>query len=94
MRTRPIFGPIFWLLRSKARAGLSATLRGQPGLALQSQKIGGCPHQTQPIESKSHPHSIAYFTLLLVGKSGPPQYPFTPITPILCFASFHLCFSQ
>ena len=27
----------------QARAGLSATLRGQPGLALQSKKIGTLP---------------------------------------------------
>ena len=30
----------FFALPLQARAGLSATLRGQPGLALQSKKIG------------------------------------------------------
>ena len=37
----------FFALPLQARAGLCATLRGQPGLALQSKKIGGQRHAQQ-----------------------------------------------
>jgi len=36
----------FYALPLQARAGLCATLRGQPGLALQSKKIGA-PFQSE-----------------------------------------------
>ena len=36
----PLPSSDFFALPLQARAGLYATLRGQPGLALQSQKIG------------------------------------------------------
>jgi hypothetical protein len=39
-KTTPLPPTDFFALPLQARAGLSATLRGQPGLALQSKKTG------------------------------------------------------
>ena len=45
-RNLPLPPTDFFALSLQARAGLCATLRGQPGLALQSKKIGN-PLQTE-----------------------------------------------
>jgi len=45
-RNLPLPPTDFFALPLQARAGLCATLRGQPGLALQSKKIGN-PLQTE-----------------------------------------------
>ena len=48
MTTIPPFSVRFLALPLQARAGLSATLRGQPGLALQSQKSEVAPIKPNP----------------------------------------------
>jgi hypothetical protein len=45
----------FFALPLQARAGLSATLRGQQGLALQSKKIGVRRHGHGPQKKKGLP---------------------------------------
>jgi hypothetical protein len=51
--THPPSAADFFAPPLQARAGLSATLRGQPGLALQSKKIGN-PLQTEVDASRTN----------------------------------------
>ena len=53
--THPLPPTDFFALPLQARAGLSATLRGQPGLALQSKKIGVRRHGHGPQKKKGSP---------------------------------------
>ena len=55
--TVPLPPTDFFALPPQARAGLCATLRGQPGLALQSKKIGARQHAPQRYKRKNLPAS-------------------------------------